>query len=287
MSENESATSEAPDGATSESEAPEESPDDDAGADAAAEEPQPESEDDSGAGDEGAAGDGDAVAAEAGSGSKPKPKPRPKPNPVAAITLDRDRLKQQLMRTAADFDNFRRRSKREIEEARMRGKDDAVLEFLPVIDNLERAVASANDAADVASVVSGVQMVLKLFEDTAGRMGLNRVESVGARFDPAVHDAIQQLESDVHPAGSIMAEVTPGYMFGKRLIRPAMVVVARAPVAKTGEATAVEETTDAEEEPPQALASDSVAPEAPESDDGGTEETTAQSRPPAESDGDA
>lgn len=145
------------------------------------------------------------------------------------VTEERDRLKQQLMRVAADFDNFRRRSKREIQEAQMRGKDEAVLEMLPIMDNLERAVQASAGAEDVAAVVSGVQMVLKLFEDTASRMGLNRVKSVGERFDPAVHDAIQQQETDAQPPGTIIAEVAAGYMFGKRLIRPAMVVVARAP----------------------------------------------------------
>lgn len=145
------------------------------------------------------------------------------------VAEERDKLKQQLMRTAADFDNFRRRSRREVEEARMKGKDDAVVELLPVIDNLERAVQASEGATDVEAVLSGVQMVLKLFEDTASRMGLNRVKSVGERFDPAMHDAIQQQETTEHPAGSIVAEVAAGYMFGKRLIRPAMVVVARAP----------------------------------------------------------
>ena len=73
-------------------------------------------------------------------------------------------------------------------------------------------------------------MVLKLFEDTAERIGLDaRARRVGERFDPAVHEAIQQLETDAHPPGTIIAEVTPGYRFGERLLRPAMVVVARKP----------------------------------------------------------
>jgi molecular chaperone GrpE len=72
-------------------------------------------------------------------------------------------------------------------------------------------------------------MVLKLFEDTAERLGLSRVKTVGERFDPAVHEALQQTESHEHAPGTIVAEIAPGYRFGERLVRPAMVVVARKP----------------------------------------------------------
>jgi molecular chaperone GrpE len=145
-------------------------------------------------------------------------------DPIAA---ERDQLRDQLLRTAADFDNFRKRARREMEEAKARGKDDAIKEILPVFDNLERAVVAAESAQTIASVVEGVKMVLKLFEDTAERMGLKRVATVGERFDPAVHEAIQQQETDAHPPGTILTEVVPGYMFGARLLRAAMVVVAR------------------------------------------------------------
>jgi molecular chaperone GrpE len=78
-------------------------------------------------------------------------------------------------------------------------------------------------------------MVLKLFEDTAERMGLTRIKALGERFDPAVHEAIQQQETDAHPPGVILAEIVPGYSFGQRLLRAAMVVVARKPAAKSAE----------------------------------------------------
>ena len=72
-------------------------------------------------------------------------------------------------------------------------------------------------------------MVLKLFEDTTQRMGLSRVPTVGERFDPSVHEAIQQQETSDHAPGTIITEVTPGYLLGKRLLRAAMVIVARRP----------------------------------------------------------
>jgi molecular chaperone GrpE len=142
---------------------------------------------------------------------------------------ERDQLRDQLLRTAADFDNFRKRARREMEDAKSRGKDEALREVLPVFDNLERAVAAAENAQAISSVIEGVKMVLKLFEDTAERMGLKRIKALGERFDPAVHEAIQQQETDAHAPGTILAEVVPGYMFGQRLLRAAMVVVARKP----------------------------------------------------------
>lgn len=150
---------------------------------------------------------------------------------LAPLRAERDRLKDQLLRTAADYDNFRKRTKKDLEEAERRGKEDAVREFLPVIDNLERAIQAATSATDVAGIVDGVRMVLKLFDDQSGRLGLQRVSAVGERFDPGVHDAIQQKETDEHPPGTVIAEVLPGYRLGDRLVRAAMVVVARKPAA--------------------------------------------------------
>jgi molecular chaperone GrpE len=148
---------------------------------------------------------------------------------IEALKKEKADLHERLLRTAADFDNFRKRTRREIDEAKLRGKDDTLRELLPVFDNLERAVRASGDASEVGAVVEGVRMVLKLFEDTAQRMGLSRVPTVGERFDPATHEAIQQAESSEHVPGTIIQEVAPGYLFGKRLLRAAMVIVARRP----------------------------------------------------------
>jgi molecular chaperone GrpE len=131
------------------------------------------------------------------------------------------------MRTAADFDNFRKRSRREIEDARKNGREELLKELLPVFDNLERAVASAQRASDIKSMADGVGMVLRQFTDTLTRAGITRIASVGKPFDPQMHDAIQQVESDEHPPGTVVAEVQPGYMQGDRLLRAAMVVVSK------------------------------------------------------------
>ncbi len=151
------------------------------------------------------------------------------PSPLEQAEAERDRLKDQLLRVAADFDNFRKRTKKDIEHAERRAKEDVLREILPVIDNLERAVQAAQGATDVASVVTGIEMVLKGFEDASGRIGLEKISSLGQRFDPTVHDAFQQQESAEHPPGTILAEYQPGYRLGDRLLRPAMVVVSKKP----------------------------------------------------------
>jgi molecular chaperone GrpE len=148
-------------------------------------------------------------------------------DPTLLALAERDRLRDQLLRTAADYDNFRKRSRRENEEAERRGKEDTLRELLPVIDNLERAVAASGTAVDAKAVADGVRMVLKSFDDVANRLGLERLRVVGERFDPSLHDAIQQVETDDSPPGTVVHEIAAGYKIGDRLVRPAMVVVAR------------------------------------------------------------
>ena len=142
---------------------------------------------------------------------------------------ERDRMRDQLMRIAADFDNFRKRSRKEIEEVRRRTVEDTLREVLPIVDNLERAADAMSTATEVSAVTDGVHMVLRGFEDIAGRLGLKRVATVGHQFDPTCHDAMQQQETNEHAPGTIVSEVVPGYYLGERLLRPAMVVVAKPP----------------------------------------------------------
>ncbi|MEM9068585.1 MAG: nucleotide exchange factor GrpE [Myxococcota bacterium] len=159
---------------------------------------------------------------------------------IDALTAERDKLRDQLLRTAADFDNYRKRIKRDLEEVRRRAQEDAVREILPIVDNLERAVQAADSATDVQAVADGVKMVLRGFADVSERLGLERVDAIGAQFDPNVHDAVQQIESADQPAGTIMAEVVPGYTMRGRLLRAAMVVVARPPAEPEAEPAELE-----------------------------------------------
>jgi molecular chaperone GrpE len=156
-------------------------------------------------------------------------------DPLEAAQAEAAQLKDKLMRMAADFDNYRKRSRREVSEAEKKGRDGLLTDLLPVFDNLERATShagAAGEAADPATIrglVDGIALVARQFKDALGRLGIERVESIGQPFDPSVHEAIQHLETTEFPPGCVAAEVQPGYRFGDRLIRPAMVVVAKAP----------------------------------------------------------
>jgi molecular chaperone GrpE len=155
-------------------------------------------------------------------------------DPLEEAKAEIARVRDQLLRTAADYDNFRKRTRRELDDALKRGREELLRELLPVFDNLERAVVHAGQASDAKAVADGVGMVLKQFADTLGRIGIKRVPTVGSAFDPTQHEAIQQLETDEHPPGTVVAEVQPGYAMGDKLVRAAMVVVAKPP-QKNGE----------------------------------------------------
>ena len=153
---------------------------------------------------------------------------------LVAAQAEVTRLKDAWLRTAADFDNFRKRSRREIDDARRTAREDLLKAILPVFDNLERAIQSAQRSADVRAVADGLAMVQRQFVEALGREGISRVPTVDHPFDPSVHEAIQQVETADHAPGMVIAEVQPGYTQGDRLVRAAMVVVAK---PKAGDTT--------------------------------------------------
>jgi molecular chaperone GrpE len=147
-------------------------------------------------------------------------------DPLAEAKAEAQKNRENWVRTAADFDNFRKRARREVDEAKKSGREDLLKDFLPVFDNLERALQSAQRATEVKPVVDGLNMVMKQFNDMLGRSGITKVPTKGAQFDPTMHEAIQQVESD-EPPGTVVAEVQGGYMQGDRLVRAALVVVSQ------------------------------------------------------------
>lgn len=154
------------------------------------------------------------------------------PSAEAKLEAERDKLKDQLLRTAADFENYRRRARKDVEDAERRAREDVLREVLSLVDNLERAVQASESATDVAAVADGVRLVLRSFDDIAQRVGLERVPALGQRFDPNVHDAVQQVETAEHEPGTVITEIVPGYRVGGKLLRAALVVVAKAPTAQ-------------------------------------------------------
>ena len=165
----------------------------------------------------------------AGATAASQPEAATEPDPLESLQADLAKTRDQLLRTAADFDNYRKRSRREIVDSDRQGRESVLRELLPVFDNLERAVAHADTATDAKSVADGVRLVIQQFLDTIARIGVERLRAVGQPFDPSLHDAIQNTETTEFPPGTVAAEVLPGYKMGDRLVRPAMVVVAKRP----------------------------------------------------------
>jgi molecular chaperone GrpE len=155
-------------------------------------------------------------------------------DPLARAQAEAAKNKDGWLRSAADFDNFRKRSRRELDEARRGGREEVLRTLLPVFDNLDRAIQSSVRSNDVKAIVDGLAMVHRQFVDALGREGITRVPTVGKAFDPSIHEAIQQVDTDEHPPGTVIAEVQSGYSQGERLLRAAMVVVARGKSAGSG-----------------------------------------------------
>ena len=152
----------------------------------------------------------------------------PPQDPLEAARAEAQKSRDQLLRVAADFDNYKKRSRREIADAVKIAREDLLRDLLPVFDNLERASAHAGTATDTKALADGISMVQRQFVDVLGKLGIERVAAAGQPFDPAVHEAVQHLETDEVAPGVVAAELQAGYRLGDRVLRPALVVVAKA-----------------------------------------------------------
>lgn len=146
-------------------------------------------------------------------------------------------LKDKWLRAVADHDNFKKRVKRDIDDASARVTQSLLSSFLPTVDNLERALeiaipaaasASEANAASVEQVVKGLTMVRDEFLNGLKKHKIEPVPAVGEPFDPAIHDALQQIDSPDHAPGVVVREFEKGFKLGNRLLRPARVIVAGA-----------------------------------------------------------
>ena len=142
------------------------------------------------------------------------------------LEKDKRELHDRLLRTAAEFENFKKRVKKEADEAATRGREQLLKELLPAMDNLERALKHAPPGDPLAV---GVQQTEKQLLQALEKFGVVRFSAVGKPFDPSLHDAIQQVETSEHAPGTVAQEFASGYMLGARLLRPAMVAVAKPP----------------------------------------------------------
>ncbi|MBE9530503.1 MAG: nucleotide exchange factor GrpE [Proteobacteria bacterium] len=148
----------------------------------------------------------------------------------------------RFLRVSAEFENYKKRAAREMNDFRKFANESFVKAMLPVVDNLDRAIeSSSDDDHSNSSVVEGVNMTLKEILKIFEQFGVKPFESLGKTFDPALHQAVMQEESDDHPEKTILNELEKGYMMHDRLLRPAMVVVSKKTDSENQENRAQEE----------------------------------------------
>ncbi|MGH3443289.1 MAG: nucleotide exchange factor GrpE [Nitriliruptorales bacterium] len=162
---------------------------------------------------------------------EPSDDPRPREDLAAALSeaeAKRDEYLEALQRTQAEFQNYRKRAMREGATRREAGAAEVLGKLLDVVDDFELAIVAAEAAADPERVRKGVEMVYGKLIDALRSFGLERIGQEGVPFDPELHDAVQQVEAEGEQEEPIVVEVLrPGYAVGERVIRAAMVKVAR------------------------------------------------------------
>jgi len=138
----------------------------------------------------------------------------------------------RLLRVSAEFENYKKRSAREMESFRKFANEALVKDMLSVVDNLERAILSSADKEAENGILEGIEMtlreILKIFE----KFSVTPIESLGERFDPSFHEAVMQEESEEHDENTVLKELQKGYMIHDRLLRPSMVIVSKAKAKK-------------------------------------------------------
>ena len=144
-----------------------------------------------------------------------------------ALKQERDELQNRLLRTAAEFDNYRKRTERERRELSEAVAADLIRDVLPIVDDLDRAITAAAESTDPA-LRSGVELIQRQLIEALRRRGAEPFESVGHDFDPAWHEALASEPAAGRRDGEIVAEIRRGYRIGPRLLRPALVKVAKA-----------------------------------------------------------
>lgn len=137
-----------------------------------------------------------------------------------------NQTKDQLLRTMADFQNFRKRNQEQASQLRQFATENLVTALLPVLDNFERTVAHIQQGATLEQAQAGVQAVERQLRSVLEGQNVRRIESVGKEFDPEIHEAIGMEPSEEHDFNTVIVEVEPGYKMGDKIIRPARVKVA-------------------------------------------------------------
>lgn len=148
-------------------------------------------------------------------------------DPLAALTAERDELKDRLLRIAAETENFKKRTERDKADFLRRANETFARDLLPVLDNLERALAAAQ--GEQGPLAQGVSLTHLELGKVLERHGLEKIEALEQPFNPELHEAMMQQEDPEREENTVINELQRGYLFQGRLLRPAMVVVSKKP----------------------------------------------------------
>ena len=146
---------------------------------------------------------------------------------VAALKAERDDLYDRLLRKTAEFDNYRKRVDRERQEQRQAAAADLLEDLLPLVDDFERAL-TVDAGPDADAYRKGIELIHKQLLDLLQKRGVTPIETTGAQFDPHLHQAVAYEPNPDYREGDIVQELRRGYMLGAKLLRPALVKVAKA-----------------------------------------------------------
>jgi molecular chaperone GrpE len=136
-------------------------------------------------------------------------------------------LKDKYLRTLAESENVRKRIRQQSEDSVRLQREAILRDLLPIIDNLERALAAARSGTDPKTIVDGVEMTVRALHDFLRAQGVTPLQSVGQAFDPNRHEAVDHVASNAHPPNTVVDEFHRGYLIGERVLRPARVSVAK------------------------------------------------------------
>jgi len=157
-------------------------------------------------------------------------------DPVALLEDARSKADEHwnlYLRTQAEMDNLRKRAERDVQNAHKFGVEKLVGELLPVMDSMEMGMAAADSENEAtAKLLEGMQMTVKMFTDALQKVGITQVDPMGEAFDPDFHQAMSMVESADAEPNTVITVMQKGYVLNERLVRPAMVVVAKAPAAE-------------------------------------------------------
>jgi len=147
---------------------------------------------------------------------------------LASLQKERDDLKDQLLRSRAEFANYQKRARQQADADRLYAIGDLARDLLDAIDNLERATGALQSSAS-EGITSGLEMVQKQLLATLAKYGVEPITALGQHFDPNLHDALMQQPSAEHPEGAVVAELGKGYRIHDRVLRPSKVAVSVRP----------------------------------------------------------